>query len=50
MCISLCRLGNMYISMLWSVIVSSRGNNSRGNDDRGKDVVPVSTLKIDLNF
>ena len=34
------RSGNMYISMLWSVLVSSRGTDGRANDDRGKDVVP----------
>ena len=40
MCISLCRSGNMPISMLWSVLVSSRGTDGRTNDDRGKDIVP----------
>ena len=37
---SLCRSENMPISMLWSVLVSSRGNDGRTKDDRGKDVVP----------
>ena len=46
MCISLCRSGNMPISMLWLVLVSSRGTDGRTNDDRGKDVVP----KIVHNF
>ena len=42
MCISLYRSGNMPISMLWSVLVSSRGTDCRTNDDRGKDVVPCA--------
>ena len=37
---SLYRSGNMSISMLWSVLVSSRGTDRRTNDNRGKDVVP----------
>ena len=34
----------MYISMLWSVLVSSQGINGRTNDDREKDVVPTLNL------
>ena len=37
---SLYRSGNMSLSMLWSVLKSSRGIDGRGNDDREKDVVP----------
>ena len=37
---SLYRSGNMPISMLWSVIVSSCGADGQTNDDEGKDVVP----------
>ena len=40
MCISLCRSGNMPISMLWSILVSGRGTDGQTNNDRGKDVVP----------
>ena len=43
MCMSLYRSGNMYISMLWSVLVSSRGTDGRANDDQGKDIVPPPT-------
>ena len=46
MCISLCRLGNMPISMLWSVLVSSWGTEVGTIDDRGKDIVP----KISSDF
>ena len=46
MCISLCRLGNIPISMLWSVLVSSRGTEVGTIDDRGKDIVP----KISSDF
>ena len=40
---SLYRSGNMPMSMLWSVLVSSRGIDGQGNDDREKDVVPLFT-------
>ena len=32
----------MYISMLWSVLMSSWEINGRTNDDREKDVVPLT--------
>ena len=52
MCITLGRSGNMPISMLWSVFVSSRGIDGRGNDDREKDVVPhlLYLLEIARNY
>ena len=59
MCISLCRSGNMPISMLCSVLVLGRGTDGRTNNDREKDVVPFFfffhflfhlTLKITLLF